>query len=238
MVGSITTDEARSVLKVVEGIIFKQYEQVLDGLEELRFLLPQADRRILADAISRVVAAYESEELTQMDSFVVDRLLVDIKGIVRTQPVQLPAEFAFFGRAVSTLIGVLHILDPKVDLLAIARPRVLEWATTQKGGEKSFSKEDVLRIALNAVGPLRSLPQRVLTFLEEPTRLREYMQVRDIREQVERSRLQTRMFAGIVVVLSLASTLFGVWNEHIALIATSGFFFSIAILVFKGKSSK
>lgn len=238
MVGSITTDEARSVLKVVEGIIFKQYEQVLDGLEELRFLLPQADRRILADAISRVVAAYESEELTQMDSFVVDRLLVDIKGIVRTQPVQLPAEFAFFGRAVSTLIGVLHVLDPKVDLLAIARPRVLEWATTQKGGEKSFSKEDVLRLALNAVGPLRSLPQKMLTFLEEPTRMREYMQVRDTRERVERSRLQTRMFAGTVSVLSLASTLFGVWNEHIPLIATSGFLFLIAAFVFKGKSPK
>ncbi|HSO57622.1 MAG TPA: AarF/UbiB family protein, partial [Paenisporosarcina sp.] len=96
MVGAISKEEARSVLKVVEGILFKQYDQVIDGLEELRFLLPHADRRVLADAISRVVAAYESQELTQMDSFVVDRLLADIKTIVRTQPVQLPAEFAFF----------------------------------------------------------------------------------------------------------------------------------------------
>ena len=145
------------------------------------------------------------EELTQMDSFVVDRLLDDLKGIVRTQPVQLPAEFAFFGRAVSTFIGVLHVLDPKVDLLAIARPRVLEWATTQKEGDKSFSKEDVVRFALNAIGPLRAFPQKVLTFLDEPTRMREYMQIRDAQSKVERFQLQTRMFAGIISVLSLAT---------------------------------
>jgi predicted unusual protein kinase regulating ubiquinone biosynthesis (AarF/ABC1/UbiB family) len=238
MVGSISKEEARSVLKVVEGILFKQYDQVIDGLEELRFLLPHADRRVLADAISRVVAAYESQELTQMDSFVVDRLLADIKTIVRTQPVQLPAEFAFFGRAVSTFVGVLHVLDPKVDLLAIARPRVLEWVAKQRGGEKSFSKDDALRIALNAIGPLRAIPQKIVNYLDEPTRMREYMQIRDAGLEVERSRLQTRMFAGIVAVLSLATTFFGVWNEHIPLIATSGFFFLIAAFIFKGQSPK
>lgn len=238
MVGSISKEEARSVLKVVEGILLKQYDQVLDGLEELRFLLPQADRRLLADAIARVVAAYESEELTQMDSFVVDRLLDDLKGIVRTQPVQLPAEFAFFGRAVSTFIGVLHVLDPKVDLLAIARPRVLEWATTQKEGDKSFSKEDAVRFALNAIGPLRAFPQKVITFLDEPTRMREYMQIRDAQSKVERFQLQTRMFAGIISVLSLATGFYAVWDDHSPLMVTSGFFFIASAWVYRGKSHK
>ncbi len=238
MVGSIRKEEARSVLKVVEGILFKQYDQVLDGLEELRFLLPHADRRLLANAIARVVAAYESEELTQMDSFVVNRLLDDLKGIVRTQPVQLPAEFAFFGRAVSTFIGVLHVLDPKVDLLAIARPRVLEWATTQKGGEKSFSKDDLLRIGLNAIGPLRTLPQKIAAYLDEPTLMREYMQERDAEIKAERSRLQTRMFAGSISMLALATLFFGVWDEHTPLIIISSVFFMGSSLVFKQKSYK
>ncbi|MGE6488982.1 ABC1 kinase family protein [Paenisporosarcina sp. NPDC076898] len=236
MVGSISREEARSVLKVVEGVLLKQYDRVLDGLEELRFLLPQADRRLLADAIARVVAAYESEELTQMDSFVVDRLLDDLKGIVRTQPVQLPAEFAFFGRAVSTFIGVLHVLNPKVDLLAIARPRVLEWATTQKDGDKSFSKEDAVRFALNAIGPLRDFPQKVLTFLDEPTRMREYMQIRDAESKMERYRLQTRMFAGIISVLSLVTGFYAIWDEHSPLMVASGIFFFASAWVYKGKS--
>lgn len=237
MVGSISKEEARSVLKVVEGVLLKQYDRVLDGLEELRFLLPQADRRLLADAIARVVAAYESEELTQMDSFVVDRLLDDLKGIVRTQPVQLPAEFAFFGRAVSTFIGVLHVLDPKVDLLAIARPRVLEWATTQKDGDKSFSKEDAVRFALNAIGPLRDIPQKVLTFLDEPTRMREYMQMRDAESKMLRYQLQTRMFAGIISVLSLGTGFYAIWDEHSPLMVASGICFVASAMVYRGKSN-
>ena len=238
MVGSIGKEQARSVLKVVEGILLKQYDQVLDGLEELRFLLPQADRRLLADSIARVVAAYESEELTQMDSFVVERLLADLKEIVRTQPVQLPAEFAFFGRAVSTFVGVLHVIDPKVDLLAIARPRVLEWAANQKNGNTTFSKEEALRMALNAIGPFRSLPQKVVSFLDEPTRMREYMQTRDAQFQVNRFRLQSRMFAGMISLLSLATGFFAVLDEHVPLLSVSGFFFVVSALVFNAKSHK
>ena len=238
MVGSISQSESRSVLKVVEGIIFKQYDQVLDGLEELRFLLPNADRRLLADSISRVVAAYESEELTQMDSFVVDRLLDDLRLIVRTQPVQLPAEFAFFGRAVSTFVGVLHVLDPKVDLLAIAKPRVMEWASMQKEDGGVFSKEDVLRLALNAIGPLRQFPQKVITFLEEPTRMREYQMSRDTMQRDERMLLQTRMFAGIIAILAMTSTLFSIWTAHEPLLITSASIFIISIWVFKSKNRK
>lgn len=238
MVGSISQSESRSVLKVVEGIIFKQFDQVLDGLEELRFLLPNADRRLLADSISRVVAAYESEELTQMDSFVVDRLLDDLRLIVRTQPVQLPAEFAFFGRAVSTFVGVLHVLDPKVDLLAIARPRVMEWASMQKENGGVFSKEDVLRLALNAIGPLRQFPQKVITFLEEPTRMREYQMDRDAMQRDERMLLQTRMFAGIIAILAMTSTLFSIWTAHEPLLITSASIFIISIWVFKSKNRK
>jgi predicted unusual protein kinase regulating ubiquinone biosynthesis (AarF/ABC1/UbiB family) len=234
MVGSISKEEARSVLKVVEGVLLKQYDRVLDGLEELRFLLPQADRRLLADAIARVVAAYESEELTQMDSFVVDRLLDDLKGIVRTQPVQLPAEFAFFGRAVSTFIGVLHVLDPKVDLLAIARPRVLEWATTQKDGDKSFSKGCG---CCKCYRTIADIPQRVLTFLDEPTRMREYMQMRDAESKLLRYRLQTRMFAGIISVLSLGTGFYAIWDEHSPLMVASGIFFVASAWVYRGKSN-
>ncbi|MER2090905.1 MAG: AarF/UbiB family protein [Sporosarcina sp.] len=233
MVVNITSDEARSILKIVEGIIFTQYDQVLDGLEELNFLLPSADRRVLEVAIESVVNAYESNDLSEMNSFVVDRLLEDLKEIVRTQPVQLPAEFAFLGRAVSIFVGVLHVLDPNVDLLAIGRPRIMEWAKKQTIGNGPFTKEDGKRIAINVIGPLRALPKKVISFLDEPTRMREYIQTRDAIRKIERSRLQTRMFAGIITVLSLIVVFFSVWDEHFPLLATSGFFFISSAWMFK-----
>src|SRR5690606_26058862 len=185
-----------------EGIIFKNYDQVLDGLEELRFLLPHADREVLKDAISRLVTAYESNELMEMDSFVVERLMRDLQKIVRTQPVQLPSEFAFFGRAASIFVGVLHVLNPKVDLMALARPRILEWDSSQKEGEKVFGRGDVLRWILNSTGPLRAFPQTVINYLEEPERMRHYLENRDGRMREYRRDLQSRMFAGIFSILS------------------------------------
>lgn len=225
MIGNISKKDSQAVLRAAEGIIFKNYDQVLDSLEELRFLLPQADRAVLGDAISRLITAYESNELSQMDSFVVERLLNDMQEIVRTQPVQLPAEFAFFGRAASIFVGVLHVLDPKVDLLALARPRILEWASSQKEGKGIFGKEDVLRWALNASGPFRAFPQKVINYLEEPERLRHYLENRDGREREYRRDLQSRMFAGIFTIISFTGISVSVWFWNEPYLWVSSVFF-------------
>lgn len=225
MTGTISKADSQAVLKIAEGIIFKNYDEVLDALEDLRFLLPQADRALLADTIARLVTAYESNELMQMDSFVVERLLRDLQDIVRTQPVQLPAEFAFFGRAASIFVGVLHVLDPGIDLLALARPRILEWASTQKEGKRMFGKEDIFRWLIQASNPLRIFPQKVINYLEEPERMRHYLENRDGRVREHQRDLQSRMFAGIFTILSFLGISAAVWFSHEALIWVSSAFF-------------
>ena len=187
---------------------------------------------MLENAIESVVNAYESDNLNEMNSFVVERLLDDLKEIIRTQPVQLPAEFAFLGRAVSIFVGVLHVLDPNVDLLAIGRPRILEWAKKKTVGNGSFSKKDAKRIALNVIGPLRTLPKKVMTFLDEPTRMREYMQTRDVKESWTFP-LQATQVRGDCYRFILSVVFFSVWDEHVPLLATSGFFFVSSTWVFK-----
>ncbi|HSI68129.1 MAG TPA: AarF/UbiB family protein [Planococcus sp. (in: firmicutes)] len=233
MTGTIKQSDAQAVLRIAEGIIFKNYDQVLDALEDLNFLLPNADRALLSDTISRLVAAYESNELTQMDSFVVERLFKDLQNIVRTQPVQLPSEFAFFGRATSIFVGVLHILNPNVDLLGLARPRVLEWAATQKDGKRIIGKEDVFRWVLNASGPWRLLPQKVINYLEEPERLRHYYENRDGRERDMRRNLQSRMFAGIFTILSFVGISLGAWFWHEPFLWVSSAFFVGSLWVYR-----
>ncbi|WKA59668.1 AarF/UbiB family protein [Planococcus shenhongbingii] len=233
MTGTISKSDAQAVLRIAEGIVFQNYDQVLDALEELRFLLPNADRDLLADTIARLVAAYQSNELMQMDSFVVERLLRDIQDIVRTQPVQLPAEFAFFGRATSIFIGVLHVLDPAIDLLALARPRILEWAASQKEGKRIIGKEDVLRWAINATGPLRVLPQKIINYLEEPERMRHYLENRDGRQREHQRDLQSRMFAGIFTILSFTGISMAVWFSHEAFMWVSSIFFVGSLWVYR-----
>ncbi|PZX05717.1 putative unusual protein kinase regulating ubiquinone biosynthesis (AarF/ABC1/UbiB family) [Psychrobacillus insolitus] len=233
MVGSITKEQSQSIVKVVEGIIFSQYDQVLDGLEELQFLLPEANRTLLADAIARLVSAYESNELKEMDNFVVERLLTDLKEIVRTQPVQLPAEFAFFGRAISTLVGVLYILDPNVDLLALGKPRILEWTTSKAiGGEKvNFSAANLLKLGKKGLLPLR----KISTFLEEPTKMREYMQKRDEQILTHQLKLQSRLFSGISMMIGLTTFFVGLGIHNQTLMIYASLIFVVAGWMFRKK---
>lgn len=239
MVVTISPTEADSMFLIIEGILFKQYDRVLDGLEQLKFLLPHADRTLLASAIERVVKAYESDDLNNMNGFVVERLLEDLMQIVRTQPVQMPAQFAFLGRAVSVFVGVLHILDPNVDLLGLGKERVTEWAKhkTGIGGGKRFSSKYLSNAVLSAIGQVRDIPPRIYSFLEEPKRMREYTERRDKERDRQRVRLQTRNFAGIFGVISLATLFFGIWDEHTPIIIASGSVMMGSFLVFwrKGK---
>ncbi|MBD7908107.1 ABC1 kinase family protein [Sporosarcina gallistercoris] len=239
MVVTISPAEADSMFLIVEGIIFKQYDRVLDGLEQLKFLLPDADRTLLASAIERVVKAYESDDLNDMNGFVVERLLEDLMQIVRTQPVQMPAQFAFLGRAVSVFVGVLHILDPNVDLLGIGKERVMEWAKhkTGIGGGNRFSSKGLSNAALSAIGQVRDIPPRIYSFLDEPKRMREYTERHDKERDRQRVRLQTRNFAGIFGAISLAALFFGIWDEHTPMIIASGSVMMGSFLVFwrKGK---
>ncbi|WP_088008356.1 ABC1 kinase family protein [Indiicoccus explosivorum] len=233
MTGVITQTDAQAGLRIAEGIIFKNYDQVLDALEELGFLLPNAERPVLKEAISRTVKMYESSELFKMDSLMLQQLLEDLQELVLNQPVQLPAEFAFFGRAASTFVGVLYVLDPNVDLLGLARPRVLEWANSQEAGGRIFGREDVVRWVLNTTGPIRSLPQKVADILEEPERYRHYMERRDELDREWQRILQTRAFAGSFGLLSFASLSAAVWFEHEAVIWVSGVFLLGSLWTFR-----
>ena len=48
--------------------------------------------------------------------------MTDIEKLVNKQPIQLPSEYAFLGRAISTFIGNLYTLDPKMDLIRMSKP--------------------------------------------------------------------------------------------------------------------
>lgn len=234
MVGSISPAQTKSVAKLVEGIIFQNYNQMVDCLEELKFLLPNADRQLLIDAITRLIKAYEKNEFQTLDSFVVDQLLKDLMTIVRTQPIQMPAEFAFFGRAIQTFLGVVQILDPKIDIFALARVRVIEWAKgTNESSESSLTNDDVKKMLKKVVLPLVEVPAKLSVFLDEPTRMRQYIQQRDIEQKKEQARLQTRRFSGIIMIISISVLFYSVWSEHQPLLLASSSILLLSAIIYK-----
>ncbi len=223
MVINIKPEEADAIFLIVDGVLFKQYERVLDGLETLNFLLPNADRRVLSNAIERVVKAYESNDLQDMNGFVVDNLLNDLKVIIQTQPVQMPAEFAFLGRAVSVFVGVLYVLDPDIDLLAIARPRIVEWTKAHNKDKNPFAnKKELQRTLLQSVGQLRSFGPKLSRFLEEPAHIHHYLKKRDQEERKFRIQLQNRLFLGVVTVAAFGTFVYALVDGYQQLTIGSG----------------
>ena len=221
MVGVITPNQTRSIMKAIQGILLENDDEILDALEELNFLLPNADRPLLADTIRRMIHAYETNELAKMDSYIIERLLTDIRHIVRTQPVQLPAEFAFFGRALTTFVGVLHSLDPSVDLLALGKPRILSWTRDKALGNEDVNQQDrVLSWLQKGAVPL----QKVYSLLDEPARLRKLVEATTIEKVRVQHIFLDRAVHALMGAISLIAFFTGIFFQHVWLSTLSAIF--------------
>ena len=166
MVGVIRQQDAEHIRGLIEGIVFEDVDKIIHSLERLRFLLPGADHAALEEAILFVIHAYRRKGPVKFDEQMLDKLLTDIQEMAREQPIQLPSEFAFLGRALSTLVGVLHILDPGVDLIAIGKPVVKEWIAEHGAGEQKEFR--VLRQLRNWAAPLFRYSDMLTHYLEHP----------------------------------------------------------------------
>ncbi|MBM7648280.1 putative unusual protein kinase regulating ubiquinone biosynthesis (AarF/ABC1/UbiB family) [Bacillus ectoiniformans] len=179
MVGEVNREDATYIRQLVEGIIVENYDQVLIALERLRFLLPSADKNQIKKVITTLIHTYTEQDLTAMDDYVVQQILEDIQRIVKKQPIQLPSEFAFLGRAVSTFVGILHILDPHIDLLEVGKPLVLKWINENSAEKGKSAGKQALQVFNQSIRPLLSLPRQIQQALDEPRQYREWIETKD-----------------------------------------------------------
>lgn len=182
MVGTIKKEDAVQIRHAVEGIVLKDYAKVIDALEKLRFLLPHADRTELERVLELAWRFYEERDLAHVDEELVQRIAEDIQTVMREQPIQLPSDFIFLGRAVSTFIGVLFGLDSKIDMLEVGRPIVTEWLNQNASGsgesQGSTTWKTVQRYAFDLGRQLLKLPRQLQDVLDEPRRHREWERVK------------------------------------------------------------
>lgn len=196
MIGTLPATDAIYIRTMIEGILTEDYTKVVDGLEGLQFLLPRADKERLKRAIRAMVTAYTSHSFTRMNDLAAQQLLEEIQLIVKQEPVQLPAGFAFLGRAVSTFIGLLHILDPDIDLMEVGRKPVMDWLGKHAG---HMTPQTLL---LQSLRLLLSIPQKLSTTLDEPGRLREQQDAHRERAEMERYLLKSRRDALLFTALA------------------------------------
>ncbi|TKD72077.1 ABC1 kinase family protein [Pseudalkalibacillus hwajinpoensis] len=209
MVGHIEARDAFSIRKLITGVVLSQYRDVTDALEELRFLLPDSDKRQIEKAIQTLVTLFVEQDLTMMDEDTAEQVLREVQTLVNKQPIQLPSEFAFLGRAISTIVGILYTLDPEINLIEEGKPIVQEWINREESDDKRYDPTKVLRQLYARITSIENPLDRLSNELEEH---------RQWEETVKRKESRSRSM---------------LWNKHYSFsflfISVIGFFISLSL---------
>ncbi|HEX8730424.1 MAG TPA: AarF/ABC1/UbiB kinase family protein [Ktedonobacterales bacterium] len=205
MMGVITAHARRGLRECFAGAVQGDSHRFLDGLEQLGFIGEDANRALLERAIGALLARFTGVPMSQLGRIAPDEALEDVGSALYDQPFRLPAEFAFFGRAMGMLAGLTAALTPDFNFLEVATPHarklIGELGAGGEGllgllGASSFEElaQTTLREGLSIVRSLAQLPRQMDRILSKAERgeLRIIVEpsIRD--EQSRRRRIRRR----------------------------------------------
>jgi len=216
MIGATTADDMRAIQRILQSFVTLDYDAIVDGLEDLRFLLPNANKQNIRQAIEKAVTFYLESDMENVDTKLIEKVLSDIELLVRNEPIQLPAEFAFFGRAASTILGILQILSPKINLLDLAKPMVRRWLDDEGKNQNRY-----LQVAASYGARLLAFPRLVNDALSEPTRWRLFEQQKFSRVANMESLKIRQWTSSLVGIVSLPVSYTGYFLAHYDLMGIS-----------------
>lgn len=145
MMGQIPPSAKRSIQKLITSVILQDYQSLVNALEELGFLQEGVDKTGLARALEMGLDLYFNKSIKEVDDQLIDQMMQELRDFVQKQPIQLPAEYAFLGRAFSIVTGVISTMKPSVDFLEEGKPFVQEWLNTESGSEAGNFSFDVIK---------------------------------------------------------------------------------------------
>lgn len=122
MVGSITKQMKRSFNEAFLGVITRDAHKIVNAVTTLGFIGEGANVIAIERAISLLLDQYYGATLGQVRDLDMRDVAQDIIGLLYGQPFRIPAQFAFSGRAIGTLVGVTTGLAPDFNFVEVALP--------------------------------------------------------------------------------------------------------------------
>lgn len=207
MVGEIKQEARRHIQTLIQAVVLKDYDLMVQALDALRFLTPQADREQIKMALQVGLEMYLNRAFDALDDEMLEEIQLQIQDFVQAQPIQLPAEYAFLGRAVSTVVGVVTTIKPDVDFLEVGRPVVAEWLNQQEN--KRDNRRLAVQLLRDVAREMVALPRQINRFIDMSVE-REYRERRTAETDQWLAHYRSRQRA------TLAFTLVG-WGGALAL---------------------
>lgn len=168
MVGKLTKNMKQSLKDLFLGFVARNSQGLVTALQRLGFIGEGANMMAIERAMSLMMEQYYGMTLGEARELEIPDVAQDVENLLYGQPFQVPAQFAFTGRAIGTLVGVSTGLSPEFNFVEIATPYARKFLGLDAEGTGQTIQE-LLRQVLETGRVLLTLPrslEHVITKLE------------------------------------------------------------------------
>jgi len=168
MVGSITKQMKRFMKDVFLAYITRDARSLVHALSELGFIEEDANLPSIERAMSLLIERYHGMTLGEVSDLDIPEMVQDVEYLLYGQQIQIPAQFAFTGRAVGILAGVSTGLAPEFNFVEVATPYARKFLGLDARGAEQTLKQLFSQL-LDTGRVLLALPrslEQVITRLE------------------------------------------------------------------------
>src|SRR6266699_61439 len=168
MVGSLTQHMKKFMKDVFLAYITRDARSLVHALSQLGFIDEGANLVSIEQAILLMIERYHGMTLAEVSELGLLEMVQDVEYILYEQHMQIPAQFAFTGRAVSILVGISTGLSPEFNFVEIATPYARKFLGLDAEGAQQTLRQ-LFNQFLDAGRVLLKLPhslEQIITRLE------------------------------------------------------------------------
>ncbi len=168
MVGSLTKSMMKAMKELFLSFLTRDSETMVQALSQLGFIGEGANVSAIERGLSLLLEQLYGMTLGEVREMDIPEIVDDIGKLLYGEPFQIPAQFTFTGRAISTLVGVSTGLAPDFNFIEVAAPYARKFMGIDTEGI-GRTIQQLLSQLLETVNTLLKMPgtlERILTKLE------------------------------------------------------------------------
>jgi predicted unusual protein kinase regulating ubiquinone biosynthesis (AarF/ABC1/UbiB family) len=158
MVGSFTKQMKRFMKDAFLALIARDARSLVHALSQLGFIDKGANLVSIERAMSLLIERYYGMTLGEVSELDIAEMVQDIACLLYGQAFHIPAQFAFTGRAVGTLVGVSTGLAPEFNFVEVATPYARKFLGLDAAGAQ-HTLQQLFSQLLDAGRVLLTLPR-------------------------------------------------------------------------------
>ena len=168
MVGSLTKNMKKSLKDLFLSFVSRDSRALVKALGNLGFIGEGANMMAIERGMALMMEQYYGMTLGEARDLEIPDVAQDVENLLYGQPFQIPAQFAFTGRAIGTLVGVATGLSPEFNFVEVATPYARKFLGLDAEGTGQ-TLQDIFNQLLATGRVLLTLPrslEQVITKLE------------------------------------------------------------------------